>query len=301
MQKTIDRPRRDITDELAARILAHIRESSLQYGAHLPAQELADRFNVSRSPVTQALRVLTEKQILSHVANRGFYVAAAAVPQASDVGLSETASLSGIYFQMAKDRLRGDLEDQVSERALRQRYNLSRGEVSELLDRAAQEGWVERRPGYGWSFSPVLTTPLALEQSYRVRLALEPATLLEPTFYLPRALAEKERERERQLIAGEIETISPDALYERGVRFHETLAEASQNPFFLDVLRRINRMRRLFTYQAMEDRKRYYGQVRDHIRILDLLIENRNVEAADLMRRHIERVLRNVRKIKPKL
>jgi DNA-binding GntR family transcriptional regulator len=301
MANSVTRPRRDITDELAAQILDHIRASGLECGAHLPAQEYADRFNVSRSPVTQALKLLAAKQILSHVPNHGFYVAASAVPDASDIGLASGNPLKNVYFRMAEDRLRGVLEEQVSERALRQRYNLTRGEVGELLNRAAQEGWAERRPGYGWTFSPILTTPIALEQSYRLRLALEPATLLEPTFDLPRSVAARARAREQLLLDGEIETMSPDALYERGVRYHEMLAEASRNPFFLDALRRINAMRRLFTYQAMQDRRRYYGQVRDHIRILDLLIQGRNEQAAEAMRAHIERVVRSIRKIKTAL
>ena len=291
------RLRRDITDELAARIVEHIRDQGLESGAHLPAQLLADRFNVSRSPVVQALKILTRKAILTHQPNQGFYVAAAGVPKSAELGLTKGSRLTTAYFRMVDDRLHGVLSDQTSERALRQRYDLTVGEVGELLNRAAQEGWAERRPGYGWMFAPVLTTPMALEQSYRLRIALEPACLMEPTFSLPRAVAERARREEERMLSGEIEALSPDELYERGVRYHEMLAEASGNPFFLDVLKRINRMRRLFTYSAMADRRRYYRQINDHIEILDLLMSDRNAEAADVMRRHLEGVLQSIRNI----
>jgi DNA-binding GntR family transcriptional regulator len=293
----VPRSRKDITGELAVLIVEHIRAQALQPGAHLPAQELADIFKVSRSPVIQALRLLEEKQLVTHVPNHGFYLAAQ-VPETEDLGFERRTHLSTIYFKMAEDRLRGELKDQVSERSLRQSYGLTRGEVHELLNRMTQEGWAERRPGYGWTLAPVLTTPKALEQSYRLRIALEPASLIQPGFELPRQAAQRARASEQQLLDGGIETMSPDALYERGVRFHEMLAEASNNPFFLDTLRRINRMRRLFTYRAMADRARYYGQVKDHIRILDLLIENKNHQAADQMRAHLDRVLANIQKIK---
>src|SRR5256885_8984978 len=48
--------------------------------------------------------------------------------------------------------------------------------------RISQEGWIERKPGYGWTFAAMLTTPDSLLQSYRLRMALEPAALLEPGY-----------------------------------------------------------------------------------------------------------------------
>lgn len=103
------------------------------------------------------------------------------------------------------------------------------------------------------------------------------------------------------MLSGAIDTVSADALYERGVRFHETLAAASNNPFFLEALKRINRVRRLLAYRSMGNRQRYYSQAREHIRILDLLMQDRNEEAAEAMRRHIQSVVKNLKKIRPLL
>ena len=88
-------------------------------------------------------------------------------------------------------------------------------------------------PGYGWSFSPMLTTPESLEQTYRVRLALEPAALLEPTYRLDPIGSALPEPRKCGSWPGAIETDSADALHERGVRFHEAIIGASGNPFFL--------------------------------------------------------------------
>jgi DNA-binding GntR family transcriptional regulator len=107
----------------------------------------------------------------------------------------------------------------------------------------------------------------------------------------------RSREQEAAMLRGSIDTMSPDVLYERGVQFHELLAEASRNPFFLDTLRRVNRMRRLFAYRAMIDRRRYYGQVEEHIRVLDLLLDGRNADAARAMHIHLESVLSNLKRI----
>ncbi|MCK3261901.1 FCD domain-containing protein, partial [Escherichia coli] len=86
------------------------------------------------------------------------------------------------------------------------------------------------RPGYGWEFSSMMTTPDSLLQSYRLRLALEPAALLEPTYRIDKAVLARCRAAERHLLDGGIDSDSADQLHERGVRFHESLVEASGNP-----------------------------------------------------------------------
>jgi DNA-binding GntR family transcriptional regulator len=295
------RGRRDISAELAARILRQLADEKLPAGTHIPAQELADRFAVSRSPINQALKLLCAKGIVTHHPNKGYFLSAAVPVSAEEAGLTDDDRLSPIYFGIAEDRLSGRLEDQVSENFLRKTYGVTRSQLSQLLSRISQEGWAARRPGYGWTFSAILTTPEALEQTYRVRMAIEPAALIEPTFQLSRNVAAQCRETEEWFLAGGIETASAHTLYERGVRFHETLSAASRNPFFLDTLRRVNRVRRLLAYRSMIDRRRYYSQAREHLRILDLLVHERNEEAAAMMARHLRSVVRNLKKIKPLL
>ena len=186
----------------------------------------------------------------------------------------------------------------MSESHLRERYRLTRAQLTAVLGRAAEEGWAERRAGYGWAFSPVLSTQESLEQTYRVRLALEPAALLEPGYRLDADTADRLRAGEERLLAGAIETDSADALHERGVRFHEALVGASGNPFFLATVQRINRVRRLLSYRSMLDRTRYPQHCREHLKILDLIARERNDEAAAALRRHLEGTMHNLRKIK---
>jgi DNA-binding GntR family transcriptional regulator len=293
----IRRRRRDISAVLAARILEYIAARGLPADTHIAAQDLADRFTVSRSPVNQALKLLSEKGVVTHRPNQGYFVSDRVPSGPEQVGLSAADDLAEVYFRIAEDRLSGRLGEQVSERLLRETYDLTRGQLAELLNRIGREGWAERRPGYGWTFSPVLTTPEALEQTYRLRIAVEPAAILDPGFRLDPAAAAECRAVETWLLSGAIETVSPDRLYERGVRFHEMIAQASNNPFFLEVLRRVNRVRRLLVYRSMNDRRRYYGQARDHLELLDLLEAGRNEEASAAMRRHLEQVVQNHRQI----
>lgn len=295
------RRRSDISSVVAARIVQYLAEEKLPVGTHIPTQDLADRFAVSRSPVNQALKLLSGKGLVAHRPNKGYFISATAPATPEHIGLALEDELSLVYFRIAEDRLSGRLGDQVSETFLRQTYGVTRSQLSQLLSRIGQEGWAARRPGYGWTFSPILTTPEALEQTYRLRMAIEPAALIEPTFQLSREAADQCREIEQWFLSGGIETASADTLYERGVRFHETLAAAARNPFFLDALRRVNRVRRLLAYRSMIDRQRYYSQTREHLHILDLLVQDRNDEAASAMARHLRSVVRNLKRIKPLL
>ncbi|WP_299450204.1 GntR family transcriptional regulator [uncultured Pigmentiphaga sp.] len=296
---TAKRPRRKrrkaVVPELAGRILVHINTENFPPGSHLTAQSLADRFGASRWTVSQALEILAGKGVLRHEANRGYFVSGARPSRPEQLGLNAQPELTRVYFQIAEDRLQGRLDDHVTETYLRQTYHLTHRQLTELLSKISREGWAERRIGYGWTFSPILKTPESLTQTYSVRVALEPAALLEPTFRLAPEAVARLREIEHHILSGGARTMTADELYERAVNFHETLAEASQNPFFIDVLRRINKVRRLLVYRSMVDRERYYHQAEEHLHILDLLEAGRNQEAAEAMRGHLLGVMAKLR------
>jgi DNA-binding GntR family transcriptional regulator len=291
--------RQDLGETLAAKLLGEIRELRLAAGTHLRAQDLATRLGVSRFPVGQALQLLAGKGVLRHEPNRGYFVGESEPPSADVLGLASTDSRDAIYFRIAEDRLGGALPDQVTEAELRERYGLTRAELTAVLTRISSEGWAERRAGYGWTFLPVLNTPESLEQSYRLRLVLEPAALLEPGYDLPPEQIALCRHAEERLLAGAIETDSADALHERGVRFHETIVGASGNPFFLDTIRRLNRVRRLLSYRSMLDRKRYRAQCEEHLAILDSLARRDQDEAAQRLRAHLAHTIENLAQIRP--
>ncbi|WP_336810691.1 GntR family transcriptional regulator [Bosea sp. MMO-172] len=294
--------RKDLATPLARRILEHVRDAGLPPGTHLRAQDIAQRLSVSRFPVGQALQLLAGKGAVEHRPNRGYFLAQGRLPTAETLGLEpEQSQASDAYFRIAEDHLQGRLPARATEIFLRESYGLTRAELSDVLRRMAEEGWAARRAGYGWSFLPVLTTPESLEQTYRLRLALEPAALLEPGYHLSAEAIATCRAAEERLLAGAIDTDSPDALHERGVRFHETLVAASGNPFFLDTIRRLNRIRRLLSYRSMLDRRRYRRQCEEHLAILDYLAHRRQEEAAALMRLHLSRTIDRLAELRPLL
>lgn len=276
------------------RLVELLTQEQLPVGTHLAAQKIADRLNVSRSPVNDALQSLCETGLLVRMKNRGYFLAQD--PASYGLGVEATTPdlLGQTYFTLADDLLTGKLPMTASEVALKARYQLTGAQLQTLLTRISNEGWVNRKPGYGWEFSSMMTTPDSLLQSYRMRLALEPAALLEPGYHLDQSIIERCRAVELDLINGGINTASADQLHDRGVRFHEALVEASGNSFFIDTIKRVNKVRRLLSYRSMKNRTRYIEHCEQHLEILSLLERNKTQQASNALRAHLQATLRNL-------
>jgi DNA-binding GntR family transcriptional regulator len=280
---------------IASQVIELILRQQWQVGHHLRAQVLADILQVSRSPVNLALVQLAHEGILEHKAQRGYFL-----KQVPALGTARSLPAAGdIYAQIADDRLNGSLPDTVSESYLRQRYQQTSTQLQSTLAKIQQEGWVSKRPGYGWTFSDLLTTPDSLLQSYRLRLALEPAALLEPGYSLTPEVIAQCRTAEQHLLDGGIHTDSAQALHQRGVQFHEAIVSASGNEFFIDTLRRVNRIRRLLSYRSTLDRSRFALHCEQHLQILRLLEQGKNRLASQALHAHLKSTLKNLEMLTP--
>ena len=280
-----------LTEQVMHQIVEHLGENRVEEGRHLSAQKLADAFLVSRQPVKEALKALEGYGVVVSKPNRGYFTA---MPS-EDLEKLNLPTLKSReeepYFRIAEDRLAGFLPDEITETELLRHYQLTRGELQEMLLRMAREGWIEPKPGYGWRFLSILTTPEAYQMSYRFRSVIEPAAILEPTFAVDKEAFERNREQLHALLDGGIWKFSPTRLFKTGSEVHETIVRCSGNPWFLDALQRQNRLRRLIEYRALVDRGRLISQSHEHLAILDLLEAGKMGEAADLVREHLRNAL----------
>ncbi len=275
-----------LISQLACKIVEHVRSMNLPEGQHLVEQSLADEFHVSRSPIHKALQLLAKRRIVQLRPNHGFFLArpAADIP---DLELAESSlSEDDNYYQIAGDRVRGLLQGYVSEAVLRKTYKISRDKLTKILTRMAQEGWAEKRPGHGWNLPPILNSIDALDQSFRLRIVLEPAALLEPTYRVDPALFAELKKEQAELLKTPADSTVYSKMFEAGARFHEQIVACSGNPFFLEPIQRINRLRRLIEYNFKIDKPRLH-RYEDHLKILELLEAGNAKEASDLLRHHL--------------
>jgi DNA-binding GntR family transcriptional regulator len=277
-----------ITRQIAGMIVDYAQTNALKCGDHLPAQKLADLFRVSRTPVYEALKYLEKDKVVCREPNRGYFLAADPGSVLKDINDTIDGEVGEeAYFQIADDRLTGTLPDRVSENEIMRRYGLSRNDALKILHRMAREGWVERLPGKGWEFHPMLTSGEAYEMAYHFRMAIEPAAILQPSFQIDSAAFNRARHQQQALLDGDYLKLSRAELFRINAGFHEIIVECSRNVYFVESLKRVNASRRLAEYRKTLDRSRLVGQSLEHIRILDLLEAGDLEKAADFMRFHL--------------
>ncbi len=281
-------PPTELTTQLAVQIADHIRAGNAPQGTRLVERVLAESLRVSRSPIRSALRMLADEGIVGTTDRGGFVVAQGgeAVPSRPQRPTGDEEA----YLAIAEDRLRETLPERVMENALARQYDLTKGQLARILRRIASEGWIERLPGHGWAFLPVLTSMQAYEDSYRFRLVIEPAAILEPGFVLDRLALKACRTQQQRLVDGEIWSVSNATLFNVNSQLHQAIIACSGNSFFLDSLKRIDTLRRLMEYRQSLDRK--YAVIRcwEHIRLVDMLMAGERQTASELLRAHLTSV-----------
>ena len=278
-----------LISELAKQIADHLRAENPRAGTRLVERKLAEQFRVSRSPIRSALRLLHTQGVLGLAGSGGFITIDNPEGPWPENGATITND-EAIYLRIARDRLDDLLPERITENELQRRYDLTRAELTRLLRRILSEGWIERLPGHGWAFLPMLTSIETYKDSYRFRLTIEPAAILEPGFVLNRVALEACRQQQQQLVDGEIWSVSSPSLFDTNSKLHEAIIECSRNSFFIDGLKRVDRLRRLMEYKQSLDRRYAIVRCREHLELIDLLLGERRNDASEFMRRHLASV-----------
>ena len=283
-----------LSAQIAARIIQLIRARQNRAGDHLTEHDFARALDGSRSPVRRAFALLAKRGVLRQEPNRGYFLARDAKLVSAMSLPAPAPAADDLYQRIAEDCLEGRLKREVSEAALVRRYATSRGQLLKVLSRLSREGMIERKPGHGWRFNALVHTAEAHNQSYRFRMAIETAALLEPSYQVDPAAFARAREQQRALLDGGILRFSKTRLFEIGAEFHETIVRCSGNPYFLEALQGQNRLRRFIEYRGNADRRRFARQCHEHLKLLDLIEAGRMQEAAAFLRQHLD-VVREIK------
>jgi DNA-binding GntR family transcriptional regulator len=276
--------------DLLPEILSMIRAEGLEPGARLVELSIAARLGVYRTPVRAALNHLADAGVALR-AVRGFTLAR--VP--ADDGAAETNDdADRLSLCISSDWMKDTLPADLSEADLRRRYAVSRGLLKRALGQLEQVGVLERKRGHGWHFLPAITDLKARAESYRFRMVIETAALLEPGHTLAAGWIASTRARHQAMLSTPWRDVSSIAFYEMNADFHQGLAAGSNNRFLLQAVQQQNRLRRVSNYEFSFVRDGEQGAARvstnctDHLGILDAVEAGDMEVAAALMRRHLQ-------------
>lgn len=277
--------------QLMRAIVIHARDSGLQRGDALNQLALAKQFGVSRTPVRAALARLSD---LGVVDLAGGSVRIADLEAALDVDTADNPDpVETLMAAIARDRHEGRIAEEASESDLMRRYEQSRTEVVEALRRMGDLGLVRRKPGFGWRFEAQMDAA-AKRESYRFRLLIEPAALLEPSYradpdWLARSRTQHQRYRERRW--------RPEhaiGFFEMNAEFHRQLVAFSGNRWMVQAIEQQNALRRLRNWSWRLDDDRVAQSCDDHLAVLEALIADDLSSASTALRRHIETTMDSV-------
>jgi DNA-binding GntR family transcriptional regulator len=275
--------------DLAGRILRRLKGQGAGPGYHLVELDLCKAFDVSRTPVRGALRLLAEQGLIEPRANRG-YVLVDTVREAPDIASSSAVDDEdqALYIDIAEGRNSGRIPDQCSQQELVRLLGARVSSVVRVLRQLAALGLVERKPGNGWSFAAGINSARARADSYAFRKIVEPAGLLEESFELDKQWIARSRALHLGFRKRKWRDTMAVELFEINADFHEQLARCSGNRYLLDAVQRQNRLRTFLNVQWVNGPERVEASIAEHLAILDALDAGENRRAAELMSRHLD-------------
>ena len=273
-----------LQSDLAHRILARLRHDQATPGLHLVELELCAAFDVSRTPVRGALKLLADQGVLKARDSRG-YVLVRLPPERDEAKTTEDDEEALLFQQMAEARAKGALPDQFTQQELVRRFKVRLPAVLGVLRELAELGLIERRPGNGWAFAS--DAARTLSESYAFRRALEPQMLLQPGFRLDRAWAEKARAQHQKLRKKAWRAGDGVHFHAINADFHEQLAKGSGNRAMLKAVERHNQLRQFLIGQWDYPMDQVHSAIDDHLEILAALEAGYADKAAALMLHHL--------------
>lgn len=274
---------------IARQILDLISEARFDPGHHLREQHLADALGVSRTPVRAGLKELTRMGAVEARPNQGFFL----LKRSNELDQLEIEQSKSndqkLYEQLVHDRIAGILPESFTQTEISQRYDVDRGVLTRTLVKLSEDGLIARNAGHGWRFLQTLNSDIALRNSYGFRLMIEPMALLTPNLHVDRQMLKRLRARHLRLITHpDITQVLAKEIFETDAAFHELLAEASGNLFVLQAIQQQNRLRRLLEFGSYHNKRRVKEWCEEHVAIIDALRENKQEQAAELMRKHLQ-------------
>lgn len=274
---------------IARQILDLISEARFDPGHHLREQHLADALGVSRTPVRAGLKELTRMGAVEARPNQGFFL----LKRSNELDQLEIEQSKSndqkLYEQLVHDRIAGILPESFTQTEISQRYDVDRGVLTRTLVKLSEDGLIARNAGHGWRFLQTLNSDIVLRNSYGFRLMIEPMALLTPNLHVDRQMLKRLRARHLRLITHpDITQVPAKEIFETDAAFHELLAEASGNLFVLQAIQQQNRLRRLLEFGSYHNKRRVKEWCEEHVAIIDALRENKQEQAAELMRKHLQ-------------
>lgn len=272
---------------LAARLIEAAAAADWPEGHHITEEEAARLLEVSRTPARAVLKLLAQKGVLEASPRRGFSLRRAGGALAGTVLPVAEPADAQLRAALIRDRLAGRIGVVQAQAELARRYAVGLPTLQRVLSRMEEEGLVSHE-GWQWSFAPTLETRQSREDSYQLRLILEPAALLLPGLVVDKELLTSlVAEHDAFLRDDDRKAWDEMRIFDLDARFHEALSGFNANPFIRTIVRQQNALRRFLEVGSYGDRPRVYAWCGEHQAIMRALLAGNAKRASTLLGKHL--------------
>lgn len=290
-------PASSLQDQAYDHLKRLIKSGQIAPGDRLLEAHVVKAFGVSRSPARRALEALCREHLIEEHGKRGYRVCGAATAEGdgrlaplSPVKISQPRQWERMYSEVEQELLAKVLFGavRINDSRLAQTYGVSRTVTRDLLARMHGVGLISKDEAGHWIAEQV--TPQRIRHLYEMRELLEPQTLIDAAPFVPHAVLVQARENVLAALRG-----SPidGALFDQvETDLHLEILSYSPNKEVLGALRRTHLLfaptRHLFDPLLGIPLGMIEEALKEHLVIIDLLLENKAKKAASLLRRHLE-------------
>lgn len=275
--------------DIAGKLVQFLREQDAQPGFRLTERAIAKQFDVSRSPVRAALKILADAGVAETRSDGRRYLRMNQKQLRKYEKAAPANPLGELYDRLITDQISGKLPEQFTEAYLLRHLDAPRGLILKALANMAKDGLIERRKGHGWRCLPTINSMESNAKSYEFRLALEPTLLLSDDFDVDEARLNSVYSLQKEMSEGRISRMTTSEIFQANAEVHLMLAEFSGNSFFIESIRKQNQLRLILENRAAKHYDRMAESCLEHLAILDAVANGKRTSASKLMTMHLTR------------
>lgn len=180
--------------------------------------------------------------------------------------------------------------ENVIPRQFSELFSVSMGTVRHALDWLTQDGVLVRVPRRGWRFRS-LTLPDVVD-TIEIRTMFEAEVLRRSGSRIAPAALERLK-TETEMLIEKIDTLSEQERRQADYKFHTTLVEQSTSAVLIDVVRPLIRRSMYVGLTCPPEKRHKVGSFREHLGILNELMNGNELSAIELLQAHLRRALQD--------
>ena len=286
-----------LQDQIASHLRQMILEGKIPPGRRLMEAQVAKTFGVSRSPARRALEILREQRLIQDHPTRGYLVSGSSQHDDANrfaplepVKLTQSRQWELMYSEVEQHLFAAVLFGSVwiNDQRLAEHFGVSRTVTRDLLARMHGLGLISKDKAGHWVAERV--TPERIRHLFDMRKLLEPYLLKEAAPHVPGETLLSAKNR--IFLALSKHPVDSADFDHAETDLHVAILNFAPNK---EILRALHRTHLLFgptrylldpilgiPTELIED------ALREHLRIIDLLIEGKAAPAANELNDHIE-------------